>query len=207
MSKEEQIKFEYNALIEEFKTVRQNMMFDIGAARQVINLTLTATGVLIAGTPFIVQSRLLVLYLVAPMIFYALAWAQIRYLYLDNALSDYVIYTIAPRLRRTLSEFAPNEKKDFDSILSWETILRDIDRRSGLVLFLIAAGNYGIHLLVAALSISAYFFFAIQQNVQVLAVPDILLIPVNVLFFSYTAFLGFWARSHFGMKTSKGSSI
>ena len=56
-----------------------------------------------------------------PLIFYALAWSQVRYLYLDATLSDYLVNVLAPRLRKTLADFTPDAGNDFSSLLSWET--------------------------------------------------------------------------------------
>jgi len=202
MSKEEQLKLECGVLMEESKSVRDDILFHMGASRQVINLTITATGILIAGTPFIVESRLMTLFLIIPLIFYALAWAQIRYLFVARALNNYLNNVLAPRLRQALVKVSPNDEKDFESILSLDTFMRDFDRRSSPALFLLAAGNYGITLLVVVLSIMAYFIFAYQWNVST-TIADVVLIVLNVVLFSYTAFIGIWARFDFAKKKSK----
>jgi hypothetical protein len=199
MSKEEQLKLESSILMDEFKALREEILFQVGGSRQVINLTLTGAGILIAGTPFIVQSKLISLFLIIPFVFYALAWAQIRYLSTVDTLGSYLLTVLTPRVRQVLAEISPNSKRDFESILSWDVYWRSSERHSGILLLPLVASNYGVNLLVAILSLTAYFVLVYQLNLNILAI-DVVMTVLNVIFFLYTIFLGFWARSKYTRK-------
>jgi len=192
--KEEQLKLEFTALLEEFKTVRENILFDVGSNRQILALTLTSASILVAASPFIIESQFTTLFLIAPIIFYTLAWSQVRYLYLDATLSNYIIEILAPRFRKTLVALSPDTKKDFRSLLGWETYLQEREAKLSIVLLSISVARFGIPPLMALLSIAIYLIVNMQQPKQSLPSWDIILLIANTLLMSYTIYLGFWAR-------------
>ena len=179
--------------LEEFKAARETMLFDVGASRQVINITHTAAGIFVAATPFIIQSELPILFLIIPIIFYPLAWSQIRNLYLSDVLSEYLLKMLIPQIRKVLGELSPDKDRDLSQVLGMEAYFGAADRRNRLVLFPIAAGNYGINLLAILFSLSAYFVLLNQLSRHTLTV-ELLLIIANGLLLLYTVFLGFWVR-------------
>jgi len=191
--KEEQIKLEFNALLEEFKTVRENILFDVDSNRQVLTLTLTSASILVAGSSFIIQSQFITLFLVMPIIFYALAWSQVRYLYLDASLSSYLNNVLAPRLRKVLADLTPDTKNDYSSLLSWETYLQIKESRVNFTLMSIGAARYSIPMLLACLPIMIYFIVKFQQPLQPIPFWDIALVILNAVLLLYTVYLGFWA--------------
>jgi len=191
--KEEQIKLEFNALLEEFKTVRENILFDVDSNRQVLTLTLTSASILVAGSSFIIQSQFITLFLVMPIIFYALAWSQVRYLYLDASLSSYLNNVLAPRLRKVLADLTPDTKNDYSSLLSWETYLQNKESRVNFTLMSIGAARYSIPMLLACLPIMIYFIVKFQQPLQPIPFWDIALVILNAVLLLYTVYLGFWA--------------
>lgn len=202
MDREELLKLEHATLLEEFKTARENMLFDLGLARQIVNLTLAAAGILVAGTPYIVQSNLPTLFLIAPFVFYPLAWSQVRYLHGTKILGKYQLTVLVPRIRKVLKELSPDESREFDSIMSWEAYVGTAYNRPGLIFLPVAAGNYGINLLATLFSVCAYFVF-VYQKLQIITTLDWILIVANILLFSYSVFLGFW--SWFSSDISKSS--
>jgi hypothetical protein len=123
MTKDELLKLEHATLLEEFKTARENMLFDVGQSRQIINITLTAASILVVGTPFIIQSHLPILFLIAPLIFYTLAWYQIRNLHISNFLNQYLLIVLIPSIQAVLKELSCKNCRDFDHIMSWEAHL------------------------------------------------------------------------------------
>lgn len=198
MDKDEQLKMEHNTLLEEYGALKTEIVSNLESARQIANLCLTAIGVLIAATPFIVQSQATILLLIAPLFFYALAWAQLRYTYLVLDMSAYLRDTVVPGIHRILAELASSEERDFSKIMSWELPGKGPTRLrpTGLhrLLFLPVAGaNYGIPLLAAVLSVGAFLILAFQSS-QTISSVQLALIVVNVLAFFYSAFWGFRAE-------------
>ncbi len=193
MKKDDLLRIEQATLMEEFKTARDNMLFDVGQSRQVVNITLTAASILVVGVPFIIQYNLPILFLIAPLIFYPLAWSQVRYLYLSDILGQYLLTVLIPRVHSVLKELSPSKDRNFDSILSWEAYLGTADRRYSLVLLPVAGGNYGINLLAAAFSIGAYFAVTQTKGFPLPAI-DLVFIILNAILFAYSVGLGFWSR-------------
>lgn len=189
--KEEQIKLEHSTLLVEYGTMREEILFQIEASKQMVNLTLTAAGILIAGTPYIIQSQLPILFLVAPLIFYAFAWVQMRTLISTINPSEYIVNILVPRIRRTLVDLGSEKESDFSSIMSWDMYARKADSSYNLLLIPTVGGFYGLNLLASALAIIAFF---VNQNLQSISVVDTVLIALNGIFFLYTLALGFWAR-------------
>jgi hypothetical protein len=132
MDRDESLKLEHDTLLEEFKAARDTMLFDIGMSRQVVTITLTAAGILVALTPYIVQSKLPILFLIAPLIFYPLAWSQIRYLFLSNTLSAYLLTVLIPHIREVLKESSPDKNRDFNHVMGMEAYFGDANRRHSL---------------------------------------------------------------------------
>ncbi len=178
------------------------MLFDVGQSRQIINITLTAASILVVGVPFIIQYKLPILFLIAPLIFYPLAWSQIRYLYISDILSQYLLTVLIPRIHAVLEDLSPYKDRSFDSIMSWEAYVGAADHRHRLILLPIAGGNYGVNLLAAAFSICGYFAVA-YERLQPIPTFDLIFIIINATLFLYSVGLGFWAR--FSTDTSQMS--
>jgi len=192
MKQEELIKLEHNTLLEEYRAIRQDILFNVGTYRQAVTLTLSAAGILVASAPYIIQSNLPIIFLIAPLIFYVLAWIQMRYLIVYYNLSEYLDNILVPRIRRILARSKSKRSGDFDSIMSWETYFGRIDRRYMLLFLPTVAGSYSINLLACVLSLGAYFAHIIQTS-QPIQWIDVIAIVTNLLLLAYTVFLGLWA--------------
>jgi hypothetical protein len=182
---------ELNVVLEEYKTLREELLANIDASRQILTLTLTGAGLFLAVSPIFVQSQLLSLFLVVPFLFYSMAWAQLRYVLLGHDISNYLREVIEPRIHRNLSELAPTAQRDFTPVLGWS------DRGGGLLkhhksIFIlpIAGANYGIPLIAAVSSIVAYFVLVFVGSG---AIPwyDWLLLVLNAFALTYSVVWGF----------------
>jgi hypothetical protein len=193
MTNDELLVLEHATLLEEFKTARENMLFDVAQSRQIVNITLTAASILVVGASFIIQYNVPVLFLIAPFIFYTLAWYQIRNLRISNLLNQYLLTVLIPRIQAVLKELSRGEKRNFDHIMSWEAYLEADDHRNRLILLPIAGGNYGITLLAAFFTTCAYFA-VVYGKIRTIPTIDLILIIVNAILIIYSVSLGLWAR-------------
>lgn len=89
---------ELNVVLEEYKTLREELLANIDASRQILNLTFTGVGLFLVFSPWFVESQLLSLLLVVPFLFYTMAWAQLRYVLLGHDISNYLREVIEPRI-------------------------------------------------------------------------------------------------------------
>jgi hypothetical protein len=201
VSKQEHLKTELSILLEEYNALRAEIISTLESGRQVTSLTLVAIGALIAGIPYISQSQIYIVFLIAPLFFYCLAWTQLRYISLAQDIGDHIRTVISPRVLEILFELSPEPRHDFRNVMSWEdpgkNPMFQLRRRRRWLLSLlflpIAGSNYGTPLLGAVLSVCAYLMIAFQ-NALVVSFLEIGLISINVVAFIYSVFWGFQAE-------------
>lgn len=198
MDKDERLKTELDTLLEEYRTLKAEIVSNLVSARQVANLTLTAMGILITASPFIIQSQATLIFLIAPLLFYALAWSQLRYIYLVLDMGHHLRDTIAPNVRRILKETHTNKEHDVSYIMSWDSQGKGPSRlrptKLQRILFLpIAGANFGIPLLAAFLSVVTFLILTIQSS-RIIAPGEFALIAVEIVALLYSALWGLEAE-------------
>jgi hypothetical protein len=197
MEENKQAEIEYLTMIEEYKVLKNEMISNLASSHQIANLAFVGIGVLISVTPFIIQSNLPVIFLIAPLFFYALTWAQLRYTFLVLDMGDYLRRNLRPEIQRILNEIPPSKKHDFENILSWElqgknpTRLRQSKRLKFLFLP-VAGANFSIPLLASLLSVTAFLVITSSLTHSTL---EVVLIAINSLALVYSAYWGFRAES------------
>jgi len=197
MKKDEQLKIELDTALEEYRAMKTEIVANLESARQVVHLALTAIAILIGAVPVIVQSHSTILFLIAPLLFFALAWSQLRYIYLVLDMGKYLNAYVVPNVQRLLSEISTS-KSDFSQVMSWEmpgkgpTRLRGNLFR-GLLFFPIAGANLGISLLAAFGSVVAFVWLSAQSQ-HLISKMEISLIIFNAITLIYTAYWGVQAE-------------
>ncbi len=190
MGREDQLRSEMTLLTDEYKALKAEIVSNLVSARQVSGLAFAAIGVLIAGGRFLVESGQSSLLLIAPVFFYALAWAQLRYVFLVLDMGAHLRCVVAPRVRQLLHDLADSDERNFDHILSWEnrgkSPVRGLPNRLLKLLFIpIAGANFGIPLLAAVSSVIAFFVFH-KSDVGV-SKAELVLLALNLAAFVYSA--------------------
>ena len=198
MKKDEQIKTELDTVLEEYRALKAEIVENINSARQIVQLTLTTVAILIGLIPFILQYHATILFLIAPFLFYSLAWTQLRYIYLVIDMGNYLKKTLVPNVRRLFTEISPIKDRDFSEILSWELPGKGPIRLRGsifqrLLFFPIAGANLGIPMLAATLSIIAFWMDTAQDAANPTTL-ELGLTVVNVIALIYTAYWGLQAE-------------
>jgi hypothetical protein len=118
-SKLEQIKLEINARLEEYKALRAEIIATLTSAYQTTSLTLTAVGILVAGSQFIL-TQAPILFAIAPFVFCGLAWTQLRYEQVVFNMSNHIIDVVVPAIREALKAVSSGDNLHLDNVLSWE---------------------------------------------------------------------------------------
>lgn len=199
MNEQESLKAELETRLEEYRQLKSEIVSNLESGRQVTNLTLTFAGVMIALIPFIVQQRAEVLFLIAPLFFYFLAWTQLRYVYLVLDMGKYLATIVVPRIQAILRQLAESKQDEpYRSIMSWETKGKaPLRLRGGKVRtasFLpIAGANFGLPLFAAFLSVTI-FFIVRYPNWLGLVWYEWFLLILDVLGFIYSAYWGIQAE-------------
>lgn len=186
-------KLELDMLKDEYKVLKNEIVSNLESARQVMSITVASIGALIAMGKFAVDAGMVDVFLIVPFLFYALAWTQLRYVFLVLNMGFYLRTVTAPRIRNLLKLTASNNEDDFAHILSWEnkgrSPLRSIQNPFFRFLFIpIAGANFGIPLLAAVFSIVAFFLF--KSSTVCITGLEKSLILVNVIAVGYSSIWG-----------------
>jgi hypothetical protein len=116
----EQIKLEINVGLEEYKALRAEIVATLTSSHSTTNLTLTASGILIAGSPFIIQYHAIYLFLLASYCFFLIAWTQLRYVHVAVNISEHISKIIAPNIRCSLAKLSLCRSDGVVDLLMWE---------------------------------------------------------------------------------------
>lgn len=81
-------------LLEEYRSLRSEIVCLIQAEHQMTQLGLTIVAGLIAATPFILQLHVRILLLVAPLLLCSLTWIELRYVAMLGELGDYLRFQL-----------------------------------------------------------------------------------------------------------------
>lgn len=195
MGREDQIKLELGLLTDEYKALKAEIVSNLVSARQILGIAFAAIGALIAGGRVIFESGQTTLFLVVPVFFYALVWAQLRYVFLVLDMGAYLRCILAPRIHQLLADLSRN-RSNFGHILSWEAPGKSpIRGRSNFlfkILFIpIAGANFGIPLLAAMSSVAVFFIF--HKSDTGISNGQFILLVLNLIAFIYSAAWGWVA--------------
>ncbi len=188
----EQIKLEYDALIQEYNSLRNELIATLESARQVTNYTFVLTGLLFPTFPLITgylsQTKTGTILFIIPVVFYILAWTSLRYTILCNSLSTYIRDHIAPKVRECLVELGTATERN-DRIFRWEDKGKNTLKKYGKLYFPIAGAHYGLPLLGAVLVVVITLIFY-NTYALTLSSLDYALIITNLLLLIYSCFWG-----------------
>lgn len=189
----ERIKLELGLMTEEYKALKAEIDQNLGSGRQVTALSLTALGLLIAGAKTLIDSGAHTLFLFIPLVFYALAWSQLRYVAMAQEMGRYLRGELTKKARDLLRDHpGGGSGMRFDHIFKWEKEGRGPTRLykgPRFWLFLpIAGANFGIPLLGAVFSVGLFLVSA--GPARAVAPLEWVLLGVNALALVYSAVWG-----------------
>jgi hypothetical protein len=155
-SVEEAAKADLNVRLEEFKALRAEILLTLTSSYQLLALGLTAAGLVIAAStsiPGIGKPYWLGL---APLVFYALLWTQLRYEYVVFNMSNHIIEHVAPAIRLRLQQLQRSSDCQLSVALSWESAGRrpTFSREPWLVA--LEAARFAVPLLFAGFTFIGY---------------------------------------------------
>lgn len=187
-----QLELEHMTLIEEYKTLREEIVCNLNASRRILNLSFTAIGAFLIAAPFIVQLQAPTIFIIIPLLFYGIAWTQLKYTFNTIIVGNYINSNIIPRVREILSDFDSESTHGFDSILTWETKAANLMPHYGFSVLLINAADFGVPITVAIISFVTYFTFLISESRSPSTI-EIVLITLNLFALIYSIYWGFKA--------------
>ena len=190
MNKEDQIKLVHSTLLEEYKSLREEIISTSESSRQIINFTLVAIGVLIPGSIYIISSENHYLLLIVPFFFYSLILTQLKYLFFINRIGDYIRDDISPHIRKNLAELSDDEEEsNFEFILNWESYKENQTLSRYKIFFLpITIADIGILFFIVIISVIVYFILNDYNNYSWF---EYILILFNFIMFIYCIWWGY----------------
>jgi len=199
------VKLELSLRLEEYKSLRAEIIGNLCAGYQTLTLTLTAIGVLIAGSQLLLSSRYPLLIIAASWLFYGLTWAQLRYVVSVYIISNHLIDTVEPAIRENLEELDTSSKRDLSTVLGWEAAGRLEMHNRMKWLFPIEAARYGMPL-AAALGLSVIYGIRIYQSPQLDAFSVASIALISIALFFYTSYACLMLRHRLQKNVTPGSA-
>jgi hypothetical protein len=117
----ESLTSEFQVILEDFKAKAASADGQIALAQQVFTLTITAVGLLLAASPFIVEYDAYIIYAVSSFVFYGLALTQLRHALAVAAITRYVSSSLRPRLTAIINALPRPEAEPAPDILAWDS--------------------------------------------------------------------------------------
>lgn len=180
---------ELDLLKDEYRNLKNEIASNLSSARQVTGITLASIGALMATGKIAMDAGMVDVFLIVPFLFYALAWTQLRYVFLVLDMGEHLRMEIAPNIRRIVRMISSGNDDDYNHILSWENQGRGPGRSIQnrwlrFWFFPIAGATFGIPLLAAIFSVIAFFF--LKDEKTGVTVLEIVLILANVVAIVYS---------------------
>ena len=174
--------FGINAYLEEYKSMRAEIVSMLSSSYQVMNITIAATAVQVSALPTILQWQKPYLLSITPFVFYALVWIQLRYSYAVYNMSNHIISVVAPAIRRLLARRGNDDYKD---LMTWESRGRLPNHPASIWMYPLEFARYFVPLLAAVAVFVSYISIIIAtDNFDVYF--DGWMVFVNVVLFLYT---------------------
>ena len=200
----ERMKLQYAAWMDEYKALRAEITALGTSSRQGTQVAIVALAALISLAGYIVQNDLPILFLLAPFIFYALAWTQLRLIYTAQSISNYILKNTTdgvawalgqltpcdyPPAERTLDNYSASPRRP----LEWDEVARREMNSYKKRLWLIEASAFVIPVTIAMLVPGGYLWYVNHYHVPIsrYATAYILL---NETVWIYTVMMGTWMR-------------
>ena len=176
---------ELDVLLEEYKSIRDEIISLQEFTRQNITTTYAGLGVLGAISPFVVNNNLQFIFLIFPIFFLSIALTSTKYALAGLTMGSYLKETLIPHTREILSKM--DNDKNYSHIFSWEEG-SGVVRKYGWFYLPANSAHYWIVLFAALISMAAYFGFPPNPKPPVFYVG--LAIIVDSLLFIYTVIVG-----------------
>jgi FtsH-binding integral membrane protein len=183
---EHPLKFEYETLIEEYRTVNSHNIRRIEADDKNLELILIAIGTVVAASSIAVQQKAYALLLVLAIPFHVLFWVHMRRALTGYHLIKYTIEVLAPRLNAIIQRTSTDHDeygKPFH-FESWEGYVGSMLKRRSILYYLPKVSSLGKILLEvggAAVLLVAYILSRVYDLQYVVSAFDTGLLLLNAL--------------------------
>lgn len=180
--------------MEEFRNLKAEIFGNQNAARQVVSLGITAASVLVAAVPVVIEHDGTVIFLLAPLVFLALSWVQLRYTLLTLEIGRYLRHSLFPRVRQTIAASTSLPVNHDVKVLEWEDHEASLLKNHGLLGLPIAGANFGI-LILAAVASAIGFVVVNINDLDHISVFEWTLLVMDGVLLIYNLAWAVWAET------------
>lgn len=188
----ELVKLEISLIMEDLRAQIKSVNLEIENQRSVNSLTITAIGITIAASPFIVESQIPILFGIAPLFFYGLSLTQLRYVWTVIAIDGYINNTLIPDLKNAIKKFDTASNYEMD-VFKWSKSEQREAYTKKLWQFPIEAARYLIPVVAGICCCLAYWFTSTHE----IKLIDYVIIGLNIFWIIYIIFASLKTRSEF----------
>ena len=200
----DRLQLELSAWMDEYKSLRSEISQTLTSSRQMTQVAIIALAAQVGLAGYIVQNDLPILFLMAPLVFYGIAWTQLRLVHTSRSLGDYVLTHVSLGAIRTLEAVgpydAPIRRRAGNRHLSkrllplqWDEMVRHEMHTNLRRLWFIEASAFVIPVFTAMLFPGAYLYYVSHFHTTISAAGRMLLL-CNEIVFIYTVMIGLWMR-------------
>lgn len=195
-SSEEAIKADLNVRLEEFRALRAEILLTLTSSYQMLTVGITGAGVVIGVASTVASSGKPIWLGLAPLLFYALLWTQLRYEYAVFNMSNHIIEKVAPLIRMRLKQLGQANDAESCRALSWESAGRLPTFPPEPWLVALEAARFAVPLMFAALTFCAYLLAIYTSKAYEFDFRiDISLSILNAFLFLFSVYAGIRLRS------------
>lgn len=191
-SKEADFDDELKVLLNEYNTLRDEIVSIQEYTMQNITTTYAGIGLLWALSPFIVEQHLEIILLIFPIFFLSIALTSVKYALAELNIGYYIKNHIAIHIRELF--YQRNNEEDYEYLMSWEN-QPGVVRKFGLPFIPATGAHYWIVLLASIIPIFLYFWITqLSGEPYELSILQIyskyILLGIDLIMFIYTIFVG-----------------
>ncbi|MGI4791073.1 MAG: hypothetical protein ACRYFS_19780 [Janthinobacterium lividum] len=200
-----QIKLKHDTWVEEYRSLRAEIIAIGTSARQGTQVAIVAIAAVISLAGYIVQNDLPILFLLAPFIFYALAWMQLRLAFTARSISDYIVEPLAENTNRAMVEaespgFSPHMSSDASGNnqetqlpFGWEAASSSHMHSDRRRLWLLETSAFAIPAVVAMSLPGGYLAYVSHYHARISGYA-LTYVIMNEVLCVYTLMMGSWIR-------------
>jgi hypothetical protein len=180
------LRFEYDTLIEEYRTVNAQILHRLETDEKNYDLTMLTFGAIVAASSIVINFKVYNLLLLLAIPFHILIWEQVRRTIIGKHLAKYVTDELVPRLNAIIQSAATNREAFGNPIqyMSWEGYSHSLfyqRTRTSFAMLLPKAGKAALQFGAALFLVVIYLYLQAYDSQYVLTPFDTILLLINLL--------------------------
>jgi hypothetical protein len=163
----------------EFSTLRDEILQNIEAQRQYLNLSIIAAGAGIGLAPFISGQNASIALLLFPLVFHVMLSEMISTVNITRHIADYMLEKLIPRVNAILDELGIERKEGL--ALGWEIYVTSLPQTKSSMLWALTAPSREWIPILAVAALLVLYVLTTQTPGYQLTIGELSLVFVNLI--------------------------